>query len=102
MQPGTRAGLFALKGTLGSISTTGVQPITPSMDSIGGMAKSAEDLANLMGVLQGKAYRASLTKSWKGLRLGFVDPSRWQPADFIAEPRKDFREQFVGYLPMIK
>jgi amidase len=59
------------------------------------MAKSPYDLATLASILQGKDYGGSLTRSWEGLRVGFVDPALWQPASFIVEPREDFRKQSV-------
>jgi len=93
VQPATRAAAYGLKMTLGSVPTNGSQPITPVFDCVGAMAKSPYDLAVLAGVLQGEDYRAFLTGSWEGLRVGFVDPALWQPASFIVEPREDFRKQ---------
>ncbi|KAF2469965.1 amidase signature enzyme [Lindgomyces ingoldianus] len=93
VQPATRAALYGLKATLGSAPTWGSQPITPIFDSIGGMAKTPSDLANLMEVLQEKRYAEFLTKSWEGLKIGFVDPALWQPAPFVVEPVPEFTAQ---------
>ncbi|KAJ4295247.1 hypothetical protein N0V90_007258 [Kalmusia sp. IMI 367209] len=93
VQPATRAALYGLKGTLGSVPTWGSQPITDVLDSIGGMAKTATDLANLFGVLQEKDYTGSLNSSCEGIKLGFVDPELWQPASFVVEPVPEFTEQ---------
>ena len=98
VQPATRAAVYGLKATLGSIPTDGTQPITPVINCVGTMAKSPRDLASLVGILQDKDYRPSLTKSWKNLKVGFVDLALWQPAPFITEPREDFRTQSVSNL----
>ena len=99
VQPATRAALYGLKATVGTVETAGIQPISPAFDSVGGMAKSATDLANLMSILQdGKSYGQYMKKSWKGLRVGFVDPKLWQPADFVVEPNKKFRRKTVRIL----
>lgn len=86
-----------MKGTLGSSPTWGSQPLTSVLDSIGGMAKTPEDLAHLMGVLQSKDYTAFLVSSWSGLKVGFVDPKLWQPADFVVESIESFTEQSVSH-----
>ncbi|KAL8649270.1 MAG: hypothetical protein Q9226_005645 [Calogaya cf. arnoldii] len=71
VQPATRASLYAMKATLHTVDTYGIQPISPEFDSAGGMAKTVEDLAKIMGLLQeGKHYTSHLTFSFKGLRLG--------------------------------
>jgi Asp-tRNA(Asn)/Glu-tRNA(Gln) amidotransferase A subunit family amidase len=86
-----------MKGTLHSISTLGAQPISPVLDCIGAMAKSPGDLAHVFDILQpGSNYTEFLTGSWKGLKVGFVDPMQWQPADFMVEPREDFLKQSVS------
>ena len=96
VQPATRAALYGMKATPGSVETAGIQPISPAFDSVGGMAKSLEDLANIMGILLRRTdYPSYLNGSWKGLRVGFVDPNLWQPADFVVEPNEGFREQTV-------
>lgn len=86
-----------MKGTLGSSPTWGSQPITDVFDSIGGMAKSPKDLAHLIGVLQSKDFTTSLSTSWEGLKVGFVDPKLWQPATFVVEPVEEFTEQSVRF-----
>ena len=99
VQPATRAALYGMKATVGTVKTAGIQPISPAFDSVGGMAKSAMDLANLMSILQdGKSYDPYMKKSWKGLRVGFVDPKLWQPADFVVEPNEKFRRKTVRIL----
>ena len=75
VQPATRAALYAMKATPGSVNLEGIQPISPAFDSIGGLAKSPKDLADLMSILQpGKHYSFSPKASWDGIRVGVVDP----------------------------
>ncbi|KAI4257637.1 MAG: hypothetical protein L6R42_005531 [Xanthoria sp. 1 TBL-2021] len=94
VQPATRASLYGMKATLHTLDTFGIQPISPEFDSAGGMAKTVEDLAKTMDLLQeGKDYTSHLTSFFKGLRLGFVDPELWKAADFVVEPNKDFDVQ---------
>ena len=96
VQPATRAALYGMKATPGSVDTAGIQPISPAFDSVGGLAKTPEDLANVMSILQGqREYGAYLKGSWEGLRVGFVDPNLWQAADLVVEPNEDFRKQTV-------
>ncbi|KAL8709338.1 MAG: hypothetical protein Q9220_005931 [cf. Caloplaca sp. 1 TL-2023] len=97
VQPATRASLYAMKATLGTVDTFGVQPISPEFDSVGGMAKTVEDLARIMEILQeGRDYTSCLTSSFKGLRLGFVDPELWKAANFVVEPNERFEEQTLA------
>ncbi|KAG0650131.1 amidase [Hyphodiscus hymeniophilus] len=85
--PASKAGLYAMRPTHGSVSAKGCFRISRSFDGIGGMAKTAADLAMLIeviltpeaskrvpgggfvSVMKGKA-------GLEGLRIGFVD-SKW-------------------------
>ena len=98
VQPATRAALYGMKGTLGSIPTWGSQPITAVLDTVGGMAKSPADLAHLFEILQTRDYKDSLNASWAGVKVGFVNPRLWQPASFVVEPVAEFTEQAVSQL----
>ena len=103
VQPATRAALYGMKATPGSVETVGIQSISPAFDSVGGLAKTCKDLANVRSILQGQEdYHLYLIDSWKGLRVGFVDPNLWQPADLVVEPNEGFREQTVRRFPHLK
>ncbi|RMD44482.1 hypothetical protein DV735_g655, partial [Chaetothyriales sp. CBS 134920] len=102
VQPGSRAAVFALKTTPGFVDASGIQPGNPDFDALGGFTKSAEDMANLWNHLFAvKADAITLTtrelssSSWIDLRVGFVDPELWQPADFVTEPNEPFKEQSI-------
>jgi aspartyl-tRNA(Asn)/glutamyl-tRNA(Gln) amidotransferase subunit A len=51
--PASWCGLTGLKTTIGRVSTYGILPLAPSLDTPGPMARSVEDAALLYGVMQG-------------------------------------------------
>ena len=51
--PAAWCGIIGLKTTIGRISTYGVLPLSPTLDTPGPMTRSVEDAAILLGVLQG-------------------------------------------------
>lgn len=98
VQPATRAGLYSLKATIGAVDMSGSQASASWVASCGPMAKSVKDLANLMTILMDshQDFSMNVQQSWKGLRIGFVDPDLWQPAPFVVEPNEDFKAQTVS------
>ncbi|PNP44257.1 hypothetical protein TGAMA5MH_03863 [Trichoderma gamsii] len=84
VSPASRAALYAMKPTIGTVSMDGVVPVTKSLDSVGAMARSPADLAVVMKMLQAKGpgYGGGLsqlmTQKWYGLRIGFVDENVWK------------------------
>lgn len=93
VQPATRAALYSIKATVGKIDRTGIEGGAPAFDSVGVMAKCAEDVANLLGVLAEEDYSTWLGSDWKDIRVGFVDPNLWQPAAWIVESSEAFKKQ---------
>jgi aspartyl-tRNA(Asn)/glutamyl-tRNA(Gln) amidotransferase subunit A len=84
--PAAVCGIAGLKPTYGRVSRRGVFPNTFTMDHIGPMTRSAEDIALMLQVIAGfdtadpgsedcpvPDYRAALGQSLKGLRLGLVE-----------------------------
>ena len=51
--PASWCGLSGLKTTIGRVSTYGILPLAPSLDTPGPMARSVEDAALLYGLMQG-------------------------------------------------
>lgn len=93
VQPASRAALYGLKATVGLLPTEGTAPWSSLTDSIGGMAKSPQDLAALFEVLVGAEGWSridsdddGLSKTWAGQRVGFVDPVLWSFSPVICDP----------------
>ena len=103
VQPATRAGLYSLKATTGSVNMTGCQASASWVATCGPMAKSVEDLANLMTILldDHRDFSGHLKRSWNNLRVGVVNPDLWQPAPFVVEPNEEFKAQTVSSLNTI-
>ena len=96
VQPACRAALYGMKATPGTIPGDGAFATSRAFDSHGGMAKTPNDLAEIMGLLMnGTDFTSSLKSSWEGIGVGFVDWNLWQPASFVVEDNEDFREQTV-------
>lgn len=78
VQPANRAALYGLKATVGDVPTEGTAPWSALTDSIGAMARTPGDLANVISVLTNRTDFAAervMTGTWAGLRVGFVDPT---------------------------
>jgi Asp-tRNA(Asn)/Glu-tRNA(Gln) amidotransferase A subunit family amidase len=54
-----------------------VQPISSFCDSIGPLAKTAVDLALLLGVMMGRDFGHCLSKNFEGQRVVVVDQTKW-------------------------
>jgi amidase len=93
--PACRAGLYALKITRGTVDDTGVQPALRHFDCLGGFSKSVTDLAHLVAIMQGHESEKylPLSPSWEGLKIGFVDPTKWRSYPSVLEPVDGFWEQ---------
>ena len=81
--PAHFCGVTGLKTTVGRISRAGAMPLSQSLDTVGPLARSAEDCALLLGLMAGADpedptaitapvpdYMAPTTGSVKGLRIG--------------------------------
>jgi aspartyl-tRNA(Asn)/glutamyl-tRNA(Gln) amidotransferase subunit A len=92
--PASWCGITGLKTTIGRISTYGVLPLSPTLDTPGPMARSVEDCAILLALLQGgdphypltfalppSAPLDSLRKGVKGLRLARMPDSERAAVD---------------------
>jgi Asp-tRNA(Asn)/Glu-tRNA(Gln) amidotransferase A subunit family amidase len=66
--PSSLCGTVGLRMTYGSIPMDGVMPLSPSMDTVGPIAASAEDTALAYGALAGK--ERGTVETMAGLRIG--------------------------------
>ncbi|KAK3901220.1 amidase signature domain-containing protein [Staphylotrichum tortipilum] len=76
--PANRAGLYALKPTVGVQDTRGTFTLTDSFDSPGPMAKSAMDVLLLTEILFGKSFSREKLGAWDALSVGFLDLDVWK------------------------
>jgi aspartyl-tRNA(Asn)/glutamyl-tRNA(Gln) amidotransferase subunit A len=67
--PASWCGITGLKTTIGRVSTYGVLPLSPTLDTPGPMARSVEDAALLYVAMQGADPHDPLTE-----RLPYTDP----------------------------
>lgn len=94
--PATRAALYALKPALDSTEMDGIARTSRNKDVVGALARSPHDVAVITEALLKPQYREQitqghltdfLTKSFKGLRIGVLDPRVWKyPSDTANTP----------------
>jgi aspartyl-tRNA(Asn)/glutamyl-tRNA(Gln) amidotransferase subunit A len=94
--PAHFCGVTGLKTTVGRVSRAGAMPLSHSLDTVGPLARSAEDCALLMGLMAGADpedptavnlpvpdYMAATRGSLKGIRIGV--PTAFYVDDLDAE-----------------
>ena len=98
-QPASFTGVCGLRPTYGRVSRYGMVAFASSLDQGGALARSAEDLATLLGVMAGfdardstsadrpvDDYRAAIARGAKGLRIGL--PREYFSKDLAADVAK--------------
>lgn len=81
LRPAAYCGAFAFKPTYGRIDLGGVKPLAPSLDTIGLIARSIEDLALLSAVLgDDDPRRATITRRRRP-SIGFCRTPFWRQAE---------------------
>ncbi|KAI1150287.1 amidase signature domain-containing protein [Nemania diffusa] len=94
VQPGVRAALYSMKGTVGDVNMVGTQSGGAAFDSAGPLAKSVEDCADVMDILlPGRDFHKYLTKSWSGIKIAYLNYDDWQFPDSVCEKTPAFDEQ---------
>ncbi len=94
--PAHFCGVTGLKTTVGRVSRAGAMPLSQSLDTVGPLARTAEDCAVLLGLMAGADpadptalaeavpdYAAATAQSMKGLSIGV--PSAFYVDDLDAE-----------------
>lgn len=91
--PAALCGVTGLKTTVGQVSRAGVFPLSYTLDSVGPLARTAEDAALVYQALRGRDpadpstvlneqdVLAGLTDGVRGLRLAFAESTFWDDAD---------------------
>ena len=67
--PAAYCGIVGLKPTFGAVSTQGVQPLSPSLDHVGPLARTVAEARQVLSVLTG-APLPPLPRDLAGLRVG--------------------------------
>lgn len=105
--PATRAALYGLKPALDSAEMGGIARTSKNKDVVGALARSPHDIAVITEALLKPQYLEQisqghltdfLTKSFKGLRIGVLDPRVWKyppntantPEDIVIEMASPF------------
>ncbi|MDZ5456310.1 amidase [Azohydromonas lata] len=70
IRPASYCGVFALKPTHGAFSLAGVKPFAPSLDTLGWLARTADDLELMRCALAGQPWAALERRPPRALRLG--------------------------------
>ena len=92
--PAAACGLVGLKPTYDLVSRRGVYPLAMSLDHVGPMARTVNDVAMLLDVMactsnptthpRPTSYARDLTSGVKGLRIGFI--RHFHEKDELADP----------------
>lgn len=96
--PADRAGVYALKPTVGSVSNEGVLGFAAISDTIGLFGKCPADIALVLDVLfdsDPDLIRCLDEPSFAGLKIGFIDPQEWSPGTGAIRPNDDYTSQTV-------
>ncbi|KAL8676715.1 MAG: hypothetical protein Q9224_007259, partial [Gallowayella concinna] len=99
--PASRASLFAVKCTPQTIPTDGTFLISPTFESPGGMAKTVEDLTELIKIIISTTdspleLPKEMPTAWSNFSLGFVDPNVWQLPSSLLAPDVEYSRQLIS------
>ncbi|MBH73543.1 MAG: hypothetical protein CMM57_07770 [Rhodospirillaceae bacterium] len=81
IRPAAYCGAIGYKPTYGDINTNGVMPNTPSIDTIGAITRSVEDLALVRSILLEEAIQELKPPPLSDLNIGFYRSPFWNDAD---------------------
>jgi amidase len=104
VQPASRQALYALKPTVGLITAEGCWRSSKTLDVPGVMARSTHDVAiateamlddDVLSQLPEGGYLSSRTKTFEGLKIGFVDPTKWRLPPDLWTPSDEAKSQHV-------
>ena len=89
-----------MKVTVGSVNAEGTSPYSDFSDSIGAMAKTPRDLANVLGVMMQKDFSSYLTADWTGQKVAFIDQTDWRLDPAVCEHIPEIVEKQVYRHPV--
>ena len=77
VRPASFCGIVGYKPTFGTLSTAGVKPLSPSLDTLGVLTRSVDDAAFFIGIL---AHREFVMEGPRPLRVGVCSTPHWDAA----------------------
>jgi Asp-tRNA(Asn)/Glu-tRNA(Gln) amidotransferase A subunit family amidase len=77
VRPASFCGIVGYKPTFGTLSTAGVKPLSPSLDTLGVLTRSVDDAAFFVGIL---AHREFVMEGSRPLRVGVCSTPHWDAA----------------------
>jgi len=80
IRPAAFCGVVGYKPSWGRVMSAGVKSLSPTLDVIGGFARSVEDVALLAAVLTGDT-RLHEAQAHSALRIGLFPSPAWEQAD---------------------
>jgi aspartyl-tRNA(Asn)/glutamyl-tRNA(Gln) amidotransferase subunit A len=92
--PAALCGVFGLKTTVGRWSTQGVFPLSPTLDSVGILSRSAQDAALIYAAVSGRDVVSPAAVD--SLRLG------WFPDYFFADLDPDVEAYTIAAIELLK
>ena len=81
IRPASYCGVFALKPGFGVASMEGIKPFSPSLDTLGWLARSAEDLELMRCAMGGTPFEPLQPPAPNRLNLGVCRTHEWPAAD---------------------
>lgn len=81
IRPASFCGVFALKPTFGLLSMDGIKPFAPSLDTLGWLARSADDLELMRCAMSGARYEPLPRSGLAQLRIGVCRTHEWAEVD---------------------
>jgi Asp-tRNA(Asn)/Glu-tRNA(Gln) amidotransferase A subunit family amidase len=81
IRPASYCGVFALKPSFAAFALGGVKPFAPSLDTLGWLARSADDLELMRCAMGGEAFRPLEVVSAASVRLGICHTNEWSACD---------------------
>jgi Asp-tRNA(Asn)/Glu-tRNA(Gln) amidotransferase A subunit family amidase len=81
IRPAAFCGTVGYKPTFGDFNNNGVMPNSPSIDTIGAMVRSVEDLALVRSILLEEPLASLMPPAMAGLKIGFYRSPFWDRAE---------------------
>jgi aspartyl-tRNA(Asn)/glutamyl-tRNA(Gln) amidotransferase subunit A len=95
--PAAYCGIVGLKPTFDAVPMDGVQPLAPSLDHLGALARTVQDVAQVFAVLSGTAPR-DFTRGLAGVRIGYARD--WNEAEGASRGVCDLLDDAVATLSL--